>query len=82
MGLLTDRNPTEREHTKRMNSQLSAIGRSNSGQVRTYSVSRTPAHNAAYRRLAAVILGLDVAFLADDLRASRGDLSTLTTNAA
>lgn len=76
MGRLTDRNPTEHEDTERMNSQpgqLSAIGRSNTGQVRTYRLSRTPAHNAAYRRLAAAILGLDVPFLADELKASRAE---------
>ena len=85
MGLLTDHNPTEREDTKRMNSQprqLSAIGRSNSGQVRTYRVGRTPAHNAAYRRLAVAILGLDVAFLADELKASRAELTAHTSDAA
>jgi hypothetical protein len=85
IGLLTDRNPIELEETKPMNSQpshLSAIGRWNSGQVRTYRVSHTPAHNAAYRRLAAAILGLDVAFLANDLKGSRAELAALTIDAA
>jgi hypothetical protein len=45
-------------------------------------VSRTPAHNAAYRRLAVAILGLDVAFLADELKASRADFTALTSDAA
>jgi hypothetical protein len=49
---------------------LEIIGRSPTGQVRTLRVRATaPAqHNAAYRRLAATILGLDVASLAHQLR--------------
>jgi len=85
VGQLTDGNPTAREHTETMNSQpsrLSVIGRSNNGQVRTYRVSGTPAKNAAYRRLAAAILGLDVAFLADELKASRAELTAHTSDAA
>ncbi|MBV9132711.1 MAG: hypothetical protein JO318_08425, partial [Chloroflexi bacterium] len=41
------------------------------GQPRTYRLAPTPAQNAAYRRLAVSILGLDVASLAGELRALR-----------
>jgi hypothetical protein len=47
------------------------IGRGPNGQPRTYRVSPAPAQQAAYRRLALTILGLDVASLARDLRSAR-----------
>ena len=47
------------------------IARGANGQPRTYRLSPRPAQQAAYRRLALAILGLDVASLADDLRAAR-----------
>jgi hypothetical protein len=49
----------------------SVIARDASGQPRTYRLSPQPAQQAAYRRLALAILGLDVATLADELRATR-----------
>ena len=49
----------------------SIIARSANGQPRTYRLSPKPAQQAAYRRLALAILGLDVATLADELRAAR-----------
>lgn len=49
----------------------SVIARGASGQPRTYRLSPRPAQQAAYRRLAAAICGLDVATLADELRAAR-----------
>jgi hypothetical protein len=49
----------------------SIIARGANGQPRTYRLSPKPAQQAAYRRLALAILGLDVATLADELRAAR-----------
>jgi hypothetical protein len=49
----------------------SVVSRGGNGQPRTYRLSPKPAQQAAYRRLAAAILGLDVATLADELRAAR-----------
>ena len=49
----------------------SIIARGANGQPRTYRLSPRPAQQAAYRRLALAILGLDVATLADELRAAR-----------
>ncbi|HET6318309.1 MAG TPA: hypothetical protein VFG86_17790 [Chloroflexota bacterium] len=49
----------------------SVIARGANGQPRTYRLSPQPAQQAAYRRLALAILGLDVATLADELRARR-----------
>lgn len=48
-----------------------AIGRDTAGQPRTYRLSRSSTRDAAYRRLAVTILGLDVATLALELRAAR-----------
>ena len=56
----------------------SIVARSANGQPRTYRLDRlppTPARQAAYRRLAVAILGLDVRQLADELRAARADLA-------
>jgi hypothetical protein len=58
---------------------LTVVGRSTVGLPRTYRVNRQrtdsglfdAARNAAYRRLTASILGLDVASLGNQLRASR-----------
>jgi hypothetical protein len=47
------------------------ISRGPQGQPRTYRVSPAPVQQAAYRRLAAAILGLDVATLARELRSTR-----------
>jgi hypothetical protein len=44
------------------------------GQPRTYRLEPANARQAAYRRLAAAILGLDVATLARELRATRRHL--------
>ena len=49
----------------------SVVSRGPNGQPRTYRLSPKPAQDAAYRRLAAAILGLDVATLADELRVAR-----------
>jgi hypothetical protein len=53
---------------------LAVIGRSSVGLPRTFRVERAPVsppRDAAYRRLAAAILGLDVSFLADELKTRR-----------
>jgi hypothetical protein len=53
---------------------LAVVGRSTAGQPRTFRLERggpVGHRDAAYRRLAAVILGLDVANLATELRAAR-----------
>lgn len=47
------------------------IARGPNGQPRTYRLAPAPTQQAAYRRLALAILGLDVATLADELRAAR-----------
>jgi hypothetical protein len=60
-------------------SQLTTVGRSTEGLPRTYRLEREgspsrrldPARSAAYRRLTAAILGLDVATLGSHLRARR-----------
>ena len=60
-------------------SQLVIVGQSTQGLPRTYRVERQglpsppldPARSAAYRRLTAAILGLDVATLGRHLRARR-----------
>jgi hypothetical protein len=49
----------------------SIIARGANGQPRTYRLSPKPVQQAAYRRLALAILGLEVATLADELRAAR-----------
>jgi hypothetical protein len=51
---------------------LTIVGRSSAGQPRTFRRTRTQVkRNAAYRHLLAVVLGLDVATLATELRAQR-----------
>jgi hypothetical protein len=55
---------------------LAVVGRSAAGQPRTFRVepargNTQPSRDAAYRRLATVILGLDVPTLAFRLRAAR-----------
>jgi hypothetical protein len=59
--------------TTTQTSHLSIIGRSATGQPRTYRhhASRPASRGAAYRRLAATILGLDVASLVVELRSAR-----------
>jgi hypothetical protein len=49
----------------------SVVARGPGGQPRTYRLSPQPAQQAAYRRLALAILGLDVATLAHELRPAR-----------
>ena len=50
---------------------LHVIGRQPNGLLRTYRRQTSGAREAAYRRLAVAILGLDVATLAMQLRANR-----------
>jgi hypothetical protein len=53
---------------------LAIVGRSSSRQPRTYRLEgrpMAPQRSAAYRRLAAAMLGLDVASLAATLRSTR-----------
>lgn len=51
---------------------LEVVGRSSVAQRRTFRLERHPTSaDAAYRRLATVMLRLDVATLADELRAIR-----------
>jgi hypothetical protein len=47
------------------------IAREANGQPRAYRLAPRPAQQAAYRRLAVAILGLDVSHLAAELRAAR-----------
>ena len=49
----------------------SIVAREPNGQPRTYRLAPRPAQQAAYRRLAIAILGLDVNHLAAELRAAR-----------
>ncbi len=61
--------------TTNLNPRLTVVRRSSRGDPRTFRVTR-PAPSglstaAAYRRLTAAILRLDVASLASDLRAAR-----------
>ena len=51
--------------------QLTIVGRSTGGRPRTYRVAPTVAREAAYHRLTAHILRLDVASLTADLRQAR-----------
>lgn len=51
--------------------RLSVLARDAHGQPRTYRLAPAPAQQAAYRRLAVAILGLDVATLATQLRSAR-----------
>jgi hypothetical protein len=48
-----------------------AIGYDTAGHPRTFRVARAARRQAAYRRLAAAILGLDIETLASGLRAAR-----------
>ena len=61
---------------------LAVIGRSSAGQPRTFrlehAVQRTANRDAAYRRFAAAILGMDVRTLALELHSTRRR-RTLTT---
>jgi hypothetical protein len=52
--------------------RAAVITRHANGQPRTLRLVRTPAQDAAYRRLALTIMGLDVAGLAARLTHSRG----------
>jgi hypothetical protein len=55
---------------------LEIVGRSAAAQPRTFRIERHPtSRDAAYRRLAAVIMRLDVANLGEELRAMRLGLS-------
>jgi hypothetical protein len=57
------------------NRRLAVVGRSTAGQPRTYRLEVMPrpasSRDAAYRRLAAVLLGLDVPSLGHHLRQQR-----------
>jgi len=64
--------PAPRERT--------VVSRSANGQPRTYRLA-APASHAAYRRLTAAILGLDVATLADELRSARRSVAHLASSA-
>jgi hypothetical protein len=67
-----------------MKTQLAVVGRSSAGQPSTFRLERAkPAasRNAAYRRLATTILGLDVRTLAIEL-ASKRSLLTREASAA
>ena len=78
------------EDSERVNSQpgqVALVGHLDSGQAhpQTRRVSRggrTPAHDAAYRRLAAAILGLDVACLASELSSARAERAAEATSPA
>ena len=48
----------------------SVVARDVNRQPRTYRLARSSARQAAYRRLAVAILGLDVEHLVDQLRAA------------
>jgi hypothetical protein len=50
---------------------LRIVGRQPNGQPRTYRLQSRTSRQAAYRRLAIAILGLDVPTLATQLRAAR-----------
>jgi hypothetical protein len=50
---------------------LRVVGRQPTGQPRTYRLEPVGPRQAAYRRLAVAILGLDVPTLARQLRANR-----------
>jgi hypothetical protein len=66
-------------------SQLDVVGRSDGGRPRTYRLSRsnrTHSRAAAHRRLAAAVLGLDVANLARELSSRRGELSAQGSHTA
>ena len=56
----------------------SVLTRHANGQPRTLRLVRTPAQDAAYRRLAITILGLDVATLAVQLTGQRRAAAPLT----
>ena len=66
--------------------RLAVIGRSPAGQPRTFRLEPVtqPAtsRDAAYRRLAVAILGLDVPTLAFELRARHGRLTLAESRAA
>jgi hypothetical protein len=53
----------------------SVVAHGPGGQPRTHRLVPAPAREAAYRRLAAAILGLDVNSLAAELRAARRGLA-------
>jgi predicted nucleotidyltransferase len=61
------------QSTATANYHLAVVGRSPAGAPRTFRLeaSTGTSREAAYRRLAASILGLDVASLASELRARR-----------
>jgi hypothetical protein len=53
----------------------SVIARAANGQPRTYRLDPRPAQQAAYRRLAVAILGLDVRHLAAQLRTVQAEIA-------
>ncbi len=60
--------------------RLRVVARGANGQPRTYRLATSSAQNTAYRRLAAAILGLDVATLADELRSARNSATQRITS--
>jgi hypothetical protein len=50
---------------------LIVLGRSAGGQPRSYRLASASPRDAAYRRLAVAVLGLDIRTLARELRATR-----------
>jgi hypothetical protein len=56
-----------------LRSHLNLGPRASNGQPRTYRLAPSPTQESAYRRLAATILSLDVATLADQLRSARAN---------
>jgi len=64
-------NPLSSRSARQFERQPAIISRHANGLPRTLRLERNPAQDAAYRRLAVTILGLDVANLAAQLAAER-----------
>jgi hypothetical protein len=62
--------------------RLRVVALGANGQPRTYRLAASSTQNAAYRRLALAILGLDVATLADQLRSARNSAHARITSAS
>lgn len=62
--------------------RLQEVARGANGHPRTYRLGPSSVQNAAYRRLALAILGLDVATLADELRSTRMTIRVRTNSAS
>jgi hypothetical protein len=68
--------------TTRTLRQPTVVGRATTGQPRTYRLARPATHEAAYRRLAVAILGLDVSTLGIELRMASLAVQRLTSSTA